>query len=111
MYTPSGELHALTEVNFDLFEHGELGSPPLDYGFSVKATNGATYYVQVKVLDTQELHIGWEWEARIIERRCKFFVNNIPGYGVSECMYRGKQGRPKEYADNDPEFVKDIKKC
>lgn len=60
-------------------------------------------------METQELHIGWEWEARIIERRCKFIIDGIEGYGISECMYRHTEGRPEEYSKTDPEWVKDVK--
>jgi hypothetical protein len=109
MYDHDGSLHALELVDLPLYYHGEGGDPPKDYGMKVKATNGHTYYVQVKVLETQELYIGWEWEARIVERRCKFTVDGIEGYGISECMYRNVTGRPEEYKKTDPEWVRTVK--
>lgn len=63
----------------------------------------------MKVLESLELHIGWEWEAKIVERRCKFVVDGVEGYGISECMYRHTTGRPEEFAKTDPEWVKDVK--
>jgi hypothetical protein len=105
MYDHDGTLYPLEMVDHPLQHHGELGDPPTDYGLNVKATNGHSYYVQVKVLDTQELNIGWEWEARIVERRCKFVVDGIEGYGISECMYRHVGGRPEEYSSTDPKDV------
>lgn len=106
MYDFDGSLHGLTCVDMPLYLYGEMGDPPKDYGFRIKATNGKTYYVQVKVLETIELNIGWEWEARIVERRCKFIIDGIEGYGVSECMYRHAGGRLEEYSKSDPEWTK-----
>lgn len=109
MYDHDGSLHGLEWVDLPLYNHGENGQPPLDYGLRVKAKNGKVYYIQVKVLETQELHIGWEWEARIVERRCKFVVDGVEGIGISECQYRHVKGRPTEYSANDPEWVKTVK--
>jgi hypothetical protein len=58
MYEADGSLYALERVDLPLYNHGENGSPPQDYGMQVKATNGKTYYIQVKVLETQELFMG-----------------------------------------------------
>ncbi|ODN00790.1 hypothetical protein Ocin01_05886 [Orchesella cincta] len=106
MYDFDGSLHALSWVDMPLYIYGEQGDPPKDYGFRVKATNGKTYYVQVKVLETLELNIGFEWEARIVERRCKFTIDGVEGYGISECMYRHPGGRPLEHSKSDPESIK-----
>jgi len=106
MYEADGSLHALEMVDMPLEYYGEFGDPPKDYGFRVRATNGKEYYIQVQVLETYELFIGWEWEARIVERRCRFLVDGIEGIGISECQYRGLDGRPEQYAKNDPEWTK-----
>lgn len=106
MYDFNGFLHAVSWLDMPLYNLGEQGDPPTDYGFRFKATNGKTYYVQVKVLETIQLNIGWEWEARIVERRCKFIIDGVEGYGISECMYRNTSGRPESYAKSDPDWIK-----
>ena len=67
-------------------------------------------YLQVKVIDTVEVFIGWEWEARILERFCEYTVDGVPGWGVSEWHYRHFGGRPQQYEDQDPPEVKDVPK-
>ena len=109
MYEADGSLHAVEWVDLPLYNHGENGSPPQDYGLRVKTTNGKVYYIQVQVLETQELFMGWEFEARIVERRCKFNVDGVEGYGISECQYRNPGGRPEKYSKTDPEWVKTVK--
>ncbi|KAF0287947.1 hypothetical protein FJT64_013635 [Amphibalanus amphitrite] len=81
--------------------HGEQGTPPADYGFSFGA-GGRTYHALVKVEDVQEVYIGWEWEARILERRCSYRVNGLSAHGVSEWYYRHHGGRPERYAERRP---------
>ena len=50
--------------------------------------------------------MGWEWEARIIERFCRYEVDGAQGWGVSEWHFRHHGGRPLCYADKDPENVR-----
>ena len=66
--------------------------------------------LKVRVLDSVEVFMGWEWESRIIERFCKYEVDGVPGWGVSEWQYRNHGGRPSSYADKDPEYVKNQSK-
>ena len=70
----------------------------------------STFFFQVKVLDTVEVFMGWEWEARILERFCEYVVDGVPGWGVSEWHYRHHGGRPQHLQDQDPERVKDLPK-
>ena len=56
----------------------------------------------MKVLDTVEVFIGWEWEARILERFCEYVIDGVPGWGVSEWHYRNHKGRPSQYTEQDP---------
>ena len=108
MYEADGTMKAVEWLDLPLWNIGENGEPAKDYGFSFQA-GGKVYYVQVQVLDSQIFHIGWEWEAKIVERHCRFFVDGIEGYGISEWQYRYKDGRPEEYSSKDPEWVKTVK--
>jgi hypothetical protein len=67
--------------------------------------------VQVNVVDAPIFYIGWEWEAKIHERMCTFQVDGVPGWGISEFMYRNMgPGRPEEYNERDPEWTRTINK-
>lgn len=66
--------------------------------------------MQVQVEEAPIFYIGWEWEARIHERMCKFTVNGVPGWGISEFMYRNMTGRPEEFERADPEWTRTINK-
>lgn len=37
VYLPTGEVLPLQTCNLQLYQHGEMGKPPRDYAFSVKA--------------------------------------------------------------------------
>ena len=65
---------------------------------------------QVRTLDTVEVFLGWQWEARILERFCQISVDGVPGWGVSEWHYRNFGGRPQALADKDPEYTKNVEK-
>ena len=64
----------------------------------------------MKVVDEPVFYIGWEWEAKIHERMCTFVVNGVPGWGISEFMYRNMSGRPEELDRGDPEWTRSINK-
>ncbi len=60
--------------------------------------------------DTVEVFIGWQWEARILERFSIVTVDGVPGWGVSEWHYNYNGGRPKELEASDPEYTKNVEK-
>ncbi|CAG0888203.1 unnamed protein product [Cyprideis torosa] len=112
VYTPTGALVPIECVDFPLWQHGEKGTPPKDYGFSFVA-GGLEYHVQVNVLYEPEFRIGWDWEARIMERMSRVRVNGIEGWGITEWAYGippEQQGRPEEYRMKDPDRTRDIPK-
>lgn len=57
-----------------------------------------------------EVFFGWEWEGRVIERMCKFTVDGVEGWGVSEWHFKHSGGRPDELRRKDPEGVRDALK-
>ena len=58
------------EVDFKIWNFGENGVDPSDYGFRFKAGD-IWYNIQVNVITRGEAMFGEEWEARVIERFCK----------------------------------------
>ena len=65
---------------------------------------------QVKVIDSSEIFFGWQWEGRVIERYCRYVIDGVPGWGVSEWHFRHHGGRPKELEEKDPEYTKNVAK-
>ena len=65
------------------------------------------------IADSVEVFMGWEWEARIIERFCEYTVDGVRGWGVSEWHWNNQKagkGRPKELEEKDPEKTKGVQK-
>ena len=44
----------------------------------------------MKVLDTVEVFIGWQWEARILERFCEYVIDGVPGKVIDTKYYKEK---------------------
>ncbi|KAI8425991.1 hypothetical protein MSG28_004970 [Choristoneura fumiferana] len=102
---PDGLVLPAQWVDLQLYQHGEGGAPPRDYAFSFQAGD-EVYHVQVLVEYEAIHYVSAEWEARMVERFCKFKVNNVPGRGVSEFHYRSTDGRSESAARNDPEWFR-----
>ncbi|XP_050665867.1 uncharacterized protein LOC126966031 [Leptidea sinapis] len=98
---PSGEVYPVEWVDLKLYQHGEGGTAPRDYGFRFKA--GDTEYTVQVLVEYESVHyVSEEWEAKMTERFCRFVVNGVPGNGVSEFHYRHREGRPEHVAASDP---------
>ncbi|XP_041987767.1 uncharacterized protein LOC121739387 [Aricia agestis] len=102
---PSGEMVPVEWLEMELYQLGEGGTPPKDYAFRMKAGD-EVYTVQVLVEYESIHYVSDEWEARMVERFCKFIVNGVPGRGVNEFHYRHTDGRPESAAKNDPEWYR-----
>jgi len=107
--TQDGRCLPVQEVDLPLWKHGEGGKDPKDFGFRFKADN-VWHNIQVKVLDTVEVFIGWQWEARILERFCEYVIDGVPGWGVSEWHYRHYGGRPEAHSEADPVGIRHLPK-
>ncbi|XP_059058043.1 uncharacterized protein LOC131851551 isoform X2 [Achroia grisella] len=105
---PNGKVLPIKWVDLRLHNHGENGQAPRDYAFRFGAGD-ELYTVQVQVEYESIHYVSDEWEARMVERFCKFMVNNMPGRGVSEFHYRHKGGRPESVAKNDPEWYRKMR--
>uniref|UniRef100_A0A2A4JMP5 Uncharacterized protein n=1 Tax=Heliothis virescens TaxID=7102 RepID=A0A2A4JMP5_HELVI len=102
---PNGDVLPIKWVDLKLYQHGENGQAPRDYAFKFQAAD-EEYTVQVLVEYESVHYVSSDWDARMVERFCKFVVNNVPGRGVSEFHYRHKDGRPESVAKNDPEWYR-----
>ncbi|CAG9088900.1 unnamed protein product [Plutella xylostella] len=100
---PNGTVLPIKWVDLQLYQHGEGGEAPRDYAFRFQAGDHV-YTAQVQV-EYQSIHfVSSEWEARMVERFCKFTVDGVPGRGVSEFHYRHRGGRPEQ--KTDPEWYR-----
>jgi len=55
VYTSTGDMYPLEWCDFELYEHGENGTPPTDHSFRFKAGKGTTNFKILK--HTTELQI------------------------------------------------------
>lgn len=104
-----GKVIPASFVDLPIWQHGENGHPPAEYAFSFIA-GGKEYVVEVCIVEAPEFYIGWEWEARLVERFATFKLNGRKGWGVTEWYYRHNGGRPHVYAASDPAWTADIVK-
>ncbi len=75
----NGRAYPVQEVDLPLWQHAENGAQqPREWAFRFKAAD-KWHDVQVKVLDYVEVMFGWEWEAKVVERFCRYTVDGVPG--------------------------------
>lgn len=106
--SPEGKYEPMKWTDFKLYQHGEDGVAPKDIAFQFRAGE-KFYFLQVEVEHQAEHYTGANWEARMVERFVKCKLDGVPGYGVSEFHYNNKNGRPEEYAVNDPKWYKNLR--
>ncbi|KAI5718463.1 hypothetical protein M8J77_021511 [Diaphorina citri] len=78
---------SIRSSDFRLYQHGENGTPPLDYAFTVELDNGEELVVQVWIQNGGIHYVGNNREVKVHERFVKCKVNGAEGRGVSECVY------------------------
>ncbi|XP_068618419.1 uncharacterized protein [Battus philenor] len=102
---PNGDVLPIKWVDLKLYQHGEGGAAPRDYAFRFQA--GDKIYTTQVLVEYESVHyVSSDWEARMMERFCKFTVDGVPGRGVSEFHYRHTDGRPESVAIDDPEWYR-----
>lgn len=63
VYTPTGDLYPLEWCDFQLYEHGENGTPPTDHSFSFKAGKGITNFKILKHSTELQIIVLLEWDV------------------------------------------------
>ncbi|XP_046395341.1 uncharacterized protein LOC124162750 [Ischnura elegans] len=101
---PNGEIRPITFSSMKLYEHGEGGTPPRDYSFSIIA-GGRTYHIKVKTIKCTEYYAGWQWETRFVECMATFSYNGNTGWGGIQWQYRHTGNRPQSISSKDPEWT------
>ncbi|XP_033207567.1 uncharacterized protein LOC117167072 [Belonocnema kinseyi] len=100
VYEPDGSLHAVEKCDLELYQHGEHGTPPRDYAFTIEAGN-KTYNVQIDVVEEAIHFVGNNEDARMVERFIKYQVNGkINGRGISEFHYNNENYQRLQRANN-----------
>lgn len=62
-----GKITAVDWCDFELYQHGECGTPPKDFAYQFSSA-GRTHTVQILV-DYENIHyVGSKWEAKMFER-------------------------------------------
>lgn len=65
--------------------------------------------MRVEVTDTAEFYLGNDWEARIVEKLCRYNVNGVEGWGATEWQYKNFGGRPLKYKQSDSIIQSNLK--
>ncbi|XP_018008200.2 uncharacterized protein LOC108665910 [Hyalella azteca] len=105
----------VSEVGFQLWNFGERGSPPDDYAFSFVA-GGRRHVLEVQGVEgaggAPVFFMGWQWEARIVEKFVRVKLDGVPGWGVVEFQYNQGPGdhRPPTLAGGDPTWTLQLNK-
>lgn len=85
--TKAGKNIPIESCDLQLYQHGEMGTPPRDYAFQFRA-GGEDYVVQVDGYLAPEFFLGLDNECRIVEMFSRFKVNGVKGWGAAEWQYR-----------------------
>lgn len=86
------KMYALQACDFPFYQHGENGVPPVDYAFQFKAGD-QEYIMEVNVIESNELYISKDCEAKIFESYSNYKVNGIKGWGHVELQYKNVAGK------------------
>ncbi|XP_050304866.1 uncharacterized protein LOC126742280 isoform X2 [Anthonomus grandis grandis] len=86
------KLYPIRNSSLELYQYGELGTPPKDYGLTFTAGSNM-YDMKVTVLDSPFFYISKAWESKIFECHCAVEINGIKGHGGVEWQYKNLQGK------------------
>ncbi|KAK7107098.1 uncharacterized protein [Littorina saxatilis] len=103
VFHPDGSMDSVSSSELELYDHGEDGRPPQHLVFKFCA-GGKLYEMQCDVLDCPIFYMGVEWDAKINERFCRYTVNGVKGWGISEWEYGnyvGKKAEKEWYAKHE----------
>lgn len=73
----------IESCDLQLYQHGESGTPPMDYAFKFRAAE-VDYVVKVDGYVAPEFYLGTDNECRIVEMMSQFTVNGVRGWGAAE---------------------------
>lgn len=106
---PAGAYEPITGCNFELYSYGEKGTPPRHKNFIVQ-TAKANYFVQIEEQQSSVRYVGADWVAKIYNQFVTCTVNGIKGQGITEYLYKNKDGeRPEAVNATDPEWFRRAK--
>ncbi|ESO93220.1 hypothetical protein LOTGIDRAFT_119476 [Lottia gigantea] len=87
VFKPNGSMETVSSTDFELYNFGDDGNPPVQLSFNF--TTGTTEYkLDIEVIECPVFYMGENWDAKIYERFCKFQLNGVVGWGISEWDYR-----------------------
>nr|XP_039272372.1 putative phosphoenolpyruvate synthase isoform X1 [Styela clava] len=94
---PNLRKESVTNVDLELWKHGEDGSIPGEITFKFKAGN-RQYSVLCQIRKKTKYYCGFEWEGRVHETLADYHVNGVKGHGIAEFYYR-HNGDKRSMAD------------
>eukprot|EP00057_Strongylocentrotus_purpuratus_P019259 XP_011673733.1 PREDICTED: uncharacterized protein LOC100890479 [Strongylocentrotus purpuratus] len=97
LFMPNGVKYALTSTDICLPKLMPGNQPPDKYSFTFSIEDGRKLWVKVEVEASPVFYMGPNWEVKVHERKAKFTVSGVKGWGISEFLYRNDSGRPNHY--------------
>ncbi|XP_072169150.1 rifampicin phosphotransferase-like [Diadema setosum] len=107
LFMPNGVKCPLKTVDISLPKLMPGNQPPDKYSFTFQVEDGRTFWVRVEAESNPVFYMGPRWEVKIHERKAKFTVNGIKGWGISEILHRYDGGRPEEYGNRTMSLFKE----
>ncbi|XP_013420120.1 uncharacterized protein LOC106180635 [Lingula anatina] len=96
VFHPDGRKDMVSSTDFEFIKFGQDGHPPDVFNCRFTAAK-KTYALRCEVVDQAHFFIGDGRDARIHERLCKFTVNGVTGWGISEWDYRHNAFHPDHF--------------
>nr|XP_054748523.1 uncharacterized protein LOC129254092 [Lytechinus pictus] len=97
LFMPNGVKYALTSTDISLPKLLCGNQPPDKYSFTFSIEDGRKLWVKVEVESSPVFYMGSNWEVKVHERKAKFTVSGVRGWGISEFLYRNDGGRPSHF--------------
>ncbi|KAK6170139.1 hypothetical protein SNE40_018606 [Patella caerulea] len=92
IFHPDGTMKPVSNTDFEFYNFGDDGHPPKEMSLNFEA-GGKQYHLQINVLHCPIFYMGEDWDVKIYERFCRYKLNGINGWGISEWEYRNIAGR------------------
>nr|XP_018917101.1 PREDICTED: uncharacterized protein LOC109044058 [Bemisia tabaci] len=99
-----GIIDPLEWTDLKIYQHGELGKPPIDIAFQFKA-GGNLYTAQAETVHRGQHLKGFNRQIKMFESFVRCRVNGVPGVGISEFSYSNVKVRETEISS----LLEDIK--
>lgn len=97
VFHPDGKMDTAEKSDFEFYNWGDDGEAPEYFEVNFIA-GGKNYTVKCTRDDIFYFYMGKDWDSKVHERVCTYYVNGVRGWGISEWDYRNYAGKAVEKA-------------